>query len=88
MTERTYTGPLARGRIDGHPFTRGVPVDLPDEFAARLDDDPHWSGPKKAPAKKKTKTASLSVVIAGDNKATDPDPTPDPQGDEPAPQEP
>lgn len=50
MPERTYTGPLARGRVwlPGRevPFTRGEPVEFDADEVKMLDDQ--WSSPASA----------------------------------------
>jgi hypothetical protein len=50
MPERTYTGPLARGRVwlpnREVPFVRGEPVEFDADEVKVLDDD--WSSPASA----------------------------------------
>ena len=57
MPERTYEGPLARGRVwlptREVPFVRGEAVDVTADEAALLGDE--WSAPKSKPSAKAEK---------------------------------
>lgn len=62
MTSRTYTGASPSGTVDlgtrTAAFTKGVPLEVSDDEAARLDRSGGWSKPARKPKADKAEPES------------------------------